>query len=74
MRTFSGSDQFKEIQKVVLDSYSKLFPVEQKGYRLELQKIWLDDKAVDPRDYTDQKKSEACWKHLGLPRFGLTCS
>ena len=67
MRTFSGSDQFKELQNVVLESYSKLFPVENNGYRLELGKLWLDDAAVDRHDYTDQKKVKLAGGTWGAP-------
>lgn len=69
MRTFSGSDQFHELQKVVLDSYSKLFPVEKNGFKLELGKMWLDDKAVEPGDFTGQKKVKLAGSTWGAPLY-----
>ena len=69
MRTFSGSDQFQELQKVVLNSYSKLFPVEKNGYKLELGKMWLDDKAVEPGDFTGQKKVKLSGNTWGAPLY-----
>jgi DNA-directed RNA polymerase beta subunit len=69
MRTFSGSDQFQELQKVVLDSYSKLFPVEKNGFRLELGKMWLDDEAVEPGDFTTQKKVKLAGNTWGAPLY-----
>lgn len=65
MRTFSGSDQFNELQKVVIDSYSKVFPVEKAGFKLELDKMWLDDSAADPHDYTSQKKTKLAGRTWG---------
>lgn len=69
MRTFSGSDQFKELQKVVIDSYSKLFPAEKNGHKLELGKMWLDDSGVDPHDYTTQKKVKLAGGTFGAPLY-----
>jgi DNA-directed RNA polymerase beta subunit/DNA-directed RNA polymerase beta' subunit len=69
MRTFSGSDQFQELQKVVLDSYSKLFPVEKNGFKLELGKMWLDDKGVEPGDFTTQKKVKLAGSTWGAPLY-----
>lgn len=69
MRTFSGSDQFKELQSVVLDSYSKLFPVDKNGFKLELAKLWLDDAAVEPGDFTTQKKVKLGGGTWGAPLY-----
>jgi len=69
MRTFSGSDQFKELQNVIVESYSKLFPAESNGHRLELSKIWLDDTSVDPKDYADQKKVKLAGNTWGAPLY-----
>lgn len=67
MRTFSGSDQFNELSNSITQSYSKLFPVEKNGHKLELEKIWLDDQSVDPQDYTSQKKVKLAGGTWGAP-------
>lgn len=71
MRSFSGTDQFKELQKVVVDSYSKVFPVvnDRTGFRLELDKMWLDDSAADPQDFTTQKKVKLAGSTFGAPLY-----
>lgn len=69
MRTFSGSDQYQELQNVVIDSYSKLFPVENNGHKLELSKIWIDNSAADLNDYPDQKKVKLAGNTWGTPVY-----
>ena len=67
MRTFSGADEFSKLTDTVVDAYKKLFPVEKNGHRIEATKIWLDDKEIDPHDYTDQKKVKLAGKTWGVP-------
>lgn len=67
MRTFSGADEFKKLTDTVIDSYKKLFPVEKNGHKIEAVNIWLDDKASDPFDYSDQKKVKLAGGTWGVP-------
>lgn len=67
MRTFSGAEEFKKLSDAVINSYSQAFPVEKNGHKLELAKIWLDDKMADPQDYTDQKKVKLAGGTWGVP-------
>lgn len=67
MRTFSGADEFSKLTSTVVDAYKKLFPIEKNGHRIEAEKIWLDDKDIDPHDYTTQKKVKLAGNTWGVP-------
>ena len=71
MRTFSGPEQFEALKKTVVESYQKLFPVQKdpSGASLHLNKIWVDDQALDPHDYVDQKKARLSGNTWGAPVY-----
>jgi len=71
MRTFSGPEQFDALKKTVVESYQKLFPVQKdpNGASLHLNKIWVDDQALDPHDYVDQKKTRLAGNTWGAPVY-----
>lgn len=70
MRTLSGPEQFTEIKKTVVDSYSKLFPVTNtSGFKLELKNIWVDEAGLDSQDFTSQKKARLSGNTYGAPVY-----
>lgn len=69
MRTFSGADQFKELSRAVVDSYKKVFPIEKNGWRLEYERIWVDDSETDIHDYQSQKKAKLAGGTWGAPVY-----
>jgi DNA-directed RNA polymerase subunit beta' len=69
MRTLSGSDQFKALTEEVIGAYQQLFPVEKNGHRMELAKIWVDERELDTHDYTSQKKTKLGGGTWGLPVY-----
>jgi len=69
MRTFSGNEQFDTLKKTILDSYTKVFPVEKNGHKIELKKIWVDDQDLDINDFTAQKKVRLAGNTWGAPIY-----
>src|ERR1041385_3238847 len=69
MRTFFGDSQFEELKKTLLDSYQKIFPVERNGHKLELKKVWVDEDAATPGDYSQQKKARLGGTTWGVPVY-----
>lgn len=65
MRTFSGNDEFKKLSETVVSSYKKLFPIENKGHRIEASKVWVDEAELDINDYADQKKTKLAGRTWG---------
>lgn len=67
MRTFSGAEEFKKLSDAVINSYKQAFPVEKDGHKLEVEKMWMDEKTIEPTDYADQKKTKLAGGTWGVP-------
>jgi len=69
MRAFSGPEQFDALKKTIVDSYRGAFPAEKGGFKLNLKKIWVDDKGLANEDYGGQKNTKIKGQTWGAPVY-----